>query len=367
CGETGDDSQLPPALVVAFVQLLQSWLPERLAADLDRFPALMYERCLHIDGAARRGAEASLGGRGGSSGGSSEVSRWLSEKMGLNTSDFASLGDVDLQVADGGCSAADVLDMMHARLAASATSSSPPSSAASVHTLPRYDLVLVELCPEMPGHNWHEVAWAEFESEFRHRALLSVLLALRVLGPGGDLFVQLPSLYSRFFAGVVILLAAAFSRIAIARPPIVPSWRGGCWLLCSGFASSTRGSAVAPVVQSLLVALWSRLRSASPGRSVAQVVPSSFLCADAGGIRQFFVAANDEVIDAELRFWSSWPRTRSVGPGQRRSETGTILHHLTELGIKQYLYAGPAHRFLVGIYFGTFDPFHENHFRLVLC
>ncbi|CAE8605986.1 unnamed protein product [Polarella glacialis] len=400
------------------------------------------------------------------------VSRWLSEKMGLNTSgpqrhkppasgdmlsDFASLGDVelrlDLQVADGGCSAADVLDMMHARLAASATSSSPPSSAASVHTLPvgkapmedalgvphhakakelepRYDLVLVELCPEMPGHNWHEVVQtlahnssvcvpglsskASFaielfscKSQFRQGVLgsdrcavlgpfedlltiiplnavgaatfagmvvaklaKSVLLALRVLGPGWNLGnIERRQFHASFDHCVIFVAVARIEcayRVAKLQGSILERWVLAAVQRFRLFHTRP-GSAVAPVVQSLLVALWSRLRSASPGRSVAQVVPSSFLCADAGGIRQFFVAANDEVIDAELRFWSSWPRTRSVGPGQRRSETGTILHHLTELGIKQYLYAGPAHRFLVGIYFGTFDPFHENHFRLVLC
>ncbi|CAJ1331165.1 unnamed protein product [Effrenium voratum] len=33
----------------------------------------------------------------------------------------------------------------------------------------------------------------------------------------------------------------------------------------------------------------------------------------------------------------------------------------------RHLFVGEKHRALVGLYFGTFDPLHENHFRLVLC
>ncbi|CAK9062158.1 unnamed protein product [Durusdinium trenchii] len=55
------------------------------------------------------------------------------------------------------------------------------------------------------------------------------------------------------------------------------------------------------------------------------------------------------------------------GRAKRTLSDAGLLRQLTEMRIKHYLYVGAKHRALVGLYFGTFDPLHENHFRLVLC
>mmetsp|Transcript_70085 Transcript_70085/g.227375 ORF Transcript_70085/g.227375 Transcript_70085/m.227375 type:complete len:659 (+) Transcript_70085:341-2317(+) len=40
---------------------------------------------------------------------------------------------------------------------------------------------------------------------------------------------------------------------------------------------------------------------------------------------------------------------------------------LTRAQVKPFLYRGPQYRACVAVYFGTFDPIHDNHFRIALC
>ena len=62
---------------------------------------------------------------------------------------------------------------------------------------------------------------------------LALTLAIRSLRVGGDLILRLSSAYCRPVNGILAMLALAFDRISICRPPTTPDWTGVKFILCS--------------------------------------------------------------------------------------------------------------------------------------
>ncbi|CAJ1392749.1 unnamed protein product [Effrenium voratum] len=190
-------------------------------------------------------------------------------------------------------------------------------------------LVLLELCPG-----------DELSPTWRRDTAAAVSVALRALAPGGDLFLELPGLLSRFTAHVAALLACCFTRVAAE----------GRWLMCHSLAAEAGAQGAA-----VMTALWAKLAALPPGHSVKQVLPARLLGRDSS-FRRYLTDFNNAMINA-----------KSHGEPPHNATEAGFLRELTQQGIKRHLFVGEKHRALVGLYFGTFDPLHENHFRLVLC
>ncbi|CAK0793033.1 unnamed protein product [Prorocentrum cordatum] len=345
-----EDDELPPAVVVALVDVMSRCLPERLAGRAHAQPgphpaALEYRRGLHVvavEPEAARGLQAHS---------------WLTRRMGVRTTQACAWGSrTPAQSAEElvqGC-------LRQAGLEDPVRDGPGP-----------VDLVVVE-APPPEGEAGREVAWAELDADAKLLVVASVLVGLRALAAGGDLLVQLPSLYTRFLAGLVVLLASGFDRVTVVRPGSMPAWWGQRWLVCNRFAASDQSKPRAAGLQKLLATLWDRLRALPAGETFMQVVPASLLCTGSGRALGFFCQANDEVIDAELEFWSSSSASSEpVSECPERSRQH-VLFHLARSGLKPWLFffsedGRRSERARVGLYFGTFDPLHENHFRMVLC
>uniref|UniRef100_A0A7S4PYI9 mRNA (guanine-N(7))-methyltransferase n=1 Tax=Alexandrium monilatum TaxID=311494 RepID=A0A7S4PYI9_9DINO len=309
---------VPPLLVATWVHLLQNCLPERLGEGRDR---LIYERVLHLHDAGLEFADEAL----------SSTASWLSEQMHVRAKSRSVTGWMGAAgvARDGG----EGFDAVLIDFASSAFADYPSS----------------------------EVAGTEMDETARKDLVGLLRVGLSSAAPGADLFLRLPSLYTRFLASLCVLLAVAFDRVAPALPRLAPA-RGERWLLCSGFCSvDQRG----PVVAELLGAFHARLLALKAGSSVAQVLPLSCTCSPAFGLQQLLRDVNEEAIDAEFQRLS----VLQPEPGPLDGDAGktVALRHLAAWGIKPILYPGPAHRAIVGVYFGTFDPLHENHFRVALC
>ncbi|CAE7023173.1 CMTR2 [Symbiodinium natans] len=173
-----------PPLLAAFIDLLATWLPKRLSKGGE---ALACQQCFCVM----------------LPGGDETVPTWLRNEMGMSQ-----------------CHALRV---------------TPDGSAAARG---QADLTLVELCPDPDSHPSCELAGLECQPAWRRDAVGAITMAFRAVAPGGDMFLQLPSLFTRFTAGVCWLsLCFIVSRIDTE----ISSKHGCTWLICSSYVLDSAG------------------------------------------------------------------------------------------------------------------------------
>jgi len=334
----GDKDELPPALVVSLVHVLLHMLPERLSKSPE---TLTYCHGLHISGSSAAPLGIDSGG----------VAMWLSRRMGIET---ASVGAV---LGPDRMEATSAEEFARLRLGFDDANAESCSSKCS------FDLVLLETAGVASGHvaSLLERPLVEMDRSWRLELLGAVLLGLRAAAPGGDLFLQLPSLYTRFLAGVVMALTAAFDRVAVM-------WvTGERWVVCRGLAAEAGHT---HAVQKLIELWWDRCMSMPPGLVLTQVLPPGFLCAYGawGSPRRFLCDANDNFIEEEKRRSAvGGDAGAGIEGSQTLSSGGLLLRSWTKTGAKPFLYPSASDRARVALFFGTFDPLHENHFRVAIC
>lgn len=327
--------EVPPLMLASLVRAILMCLPEKAQAQRQ---SLSYTHVCYIPSADVAAAGS------GSADKTSQATSWLAERMSIEATTLR------LPALDQAPPASDLL-----RLCLGGDRSERD-----------FEMVVLDPTPSEHGDRWHEIAWTELDFTARRHLIGTALVGLRVLGTGGDLFLRLRSSYSRFVAGLFMLLSVAFERLALVRSGVTPAWRGERWLVCNGFAQSERCRAHAPALQALLSGLWDQLIGAPPGWTVAQLLPLGFICTAASGVRDFLATANEEALNAELRCWSMADRGAG-GHVEAFQDTCSVLQYLSRMKLKPYLFPGMSNRVLVGLYFGTFDPMHENHFRVAVC
>lgn len=321
-GGGGADAGAPPRLVADVVRVLAGCLRDRLGAG---GRPLGYQRvvCLAV----------------GDAGDAAAAAAWLSDRMSLPSAAVCMAADGALeercrehaaQLPGGGC-----------------------------------DAVVAQLPAGGHAAQWREVAASELDPARQRGAAAAALAALLLLRVGGDLLLRLGSTYSRHTAGLIALVAAAFDRVALVLPEDAAPAAGAAacegagdrWLVATGFAfREHRRTAVEPL-QEVLRRILERLSALPAGASIPQLVPAACVCTKASGVRDLLRESNDRALDLELR----------GGFARGPPSSAAILAQLTRARLKVYVFPGAAYRKKVGLYFGSFDPIHENHFRVALC
>ncbi|CAE7347485.1 unnamed protein product [Symbiodinium necroappetens] len=135
-------------------------------------------------------------------------------------------------------------------------------------------------------------AGLECQPAWRRGPREAISLALRAVAAGGDMFLQLPSLLTRFTAGVVALLSVNFRWVALAHETVAGS-KGPSLAALMSVGSKKQNASRCFLDKS-------KLRDLPEGTSVAQVLPESVLSRDADGLWRYITSFNNAVLDAEL-------------------------------------------------------------------
>eukprot|EP00929_Paragymnodinium_shiwhaense_P036848 TRINITY_DN19706_c0_g3_i1.p1 TRINITY_DN19706_c0_g3~~TRINITY_DN19706_c0_g3_i1.p1 ORF type:complete len:1530 (+),score=327.46 TRINITY_DN19706_c0_g3_i1:71-4660(+) len=312
----------PPWLLVGLTRAIQLALPDRLEAF--GAPSLKYKRfllALPETLAEDSGAAAT----------------WLTEAMGLQGS---------TSLIGGSCSS-------------SAAAKEEVRKETGTASGQGHDMVILGSFPASGscggGPRGAGRAALELDYKWREDLVQLVLAGLQRAVIGADFYLQLPSVYTRFVAGVVVLLAVVFERFSIVTSEdILGAFGQSRWIVFNGFS---RRHHVTEVFQALL----DRLRSAGSSQAVPQVLPARHLCLPGSELLDFLQAASSEVARCPSSAGGQPPS------GTPKGKDASVLAALAKVGLKPFLFPRQEHRSRIGLYFGTFDPIHENHIRVAMC
>lgn len=162
-----------------------------------------------------------------------------------------------------------------------------------------------------------------------------------------DLLVPFQGLIlSPWVAGVLFRLTQLFFKVTVVRSQVSPRWDDTCFIFCQGKRSSSK---LVDKAHKLLTRLISNTYPASNCKWGYSVPPVCF---------------SDPV-------WIGWLRninTQLIGAVRPsapfQSETYESIYKLSSrLRLKKYLFPNEPNT-LIGFYFGSFNPVHENHIAL---
>jgi nicotinate-nucleotide adenylyltransferase len=149
---------------------------------------------------------------------------------------------------------------------------------------------------------------------------------------------------SPWFGGILFRLAQLFFKITVVRSQLSPGWDDSCFVFCQGKRESSKlvdkafklltRLVVKPEAQSTLP-LW--------GYSVP---PACF---------------NDPC----LCDWLRAVNAQLMGSTRLTDQSQSLLKLASQFRLKKFLFPNASEQ-LVGFYFGSFNPVHENHIALAL-
>merc|ERR1711971_770601 len=109
------------------------------------------------------------------------------------------------------------------------------------------------------------------------------------------------------------------------------------------------------------------MASAPGGTTISQMVPPALICTQAAGLRDFLIEANQACTEVELQCWQENALLANASCQQAAQQEACLWRRFTKMRVKPFVRRGPHSSARVALFFGSFDPLHENHFRVILC